>query len=129
MDSIKTHLKINQKLCGVPIKIGEGFATVRIILTDEMAVDSFGLIHGGFLFGVADYSAMLAVNDPNVVLAQSSFKFVKPSKIGDILEARAKVMNKDGKKYTVFVDIFKNDLLIGTGEFLCAVLSKHVLAP
>jgi len=65
----KTHLKINPALWGTPIELKEGFASVRLTVSEDMAADEYGLVHGGTIFGLADYAAMLAVNHPNVVLA------------------------------------------------------------
>jgi acyl-coenzyme A thioesterase PaaI-like protein len=48
-----------------------------------MVVDAHGLVHGGFVFGLADYAAMLAVNDPNVVLGAAEARFLKPVRRGD----------------------------------------------
>jgi len=55
-----------------------------------MVVDDHKLVHGGFIFGAADYAAMAAVNDPNVVLGSAEVSFLKPSKSGDsdILEGK-----------------------------------------
>jgi acyl-coenzyme A thioesterase PaaI-like protein len=43
-----------------------------------MAADQRGLVHGGFTFGLADYAAMVAVNDPNVVLGAAEVRFLAP---------------------------------------------------
>lgn len=32
-----------------------------------MAADEYRLVHGGFIFGLADYAVMLAINEPTVV--------------------------------------------------------------
>ena len=63
-----THLAIDRRLCGEPLEIAEGSAIVVLVTLPEMAADDRGLVHGGFVFGLADYAAMLAVNDPLVVL-------------------------------------------------------------
>ena len=42
----------------------------------------------GFIFGAADYAAMLAVNQPNVVLGAAETHFLKPSRVGDVLLAQ-----------------------------------------
>ncbi len=68
---IKTHLAIDRRLCGEPLELREGFASVELTTTREMEADSSGLVHGGFVFGLADHAAMLAVNHPNVVLGQA----------------------------------------------------------
>lgn len=125
---IKTHTKINRALCGTPQNISEGAAEVALDTTVDMAVDESGLIHGGFVFGLADYAAMLAVNHPFVVLAASDCRFLKPSRPGERLLANAKVIAQDGKKRTVEVFVTRGGEKIFTGEFACAVPDKHVLA-
>ncbi|MCJ7764640.1 MAG: thioesterase, partial [Thiovulaceae bacterium] len=57
-----THLKIDNSLCGEAVKIEQGLAQVRLVTTQQMAADSEGLVHGGFIFGAADFAAMCAVN-------------------------------------------------------------------
>jgi acyl-coenzyme A thioesterase PaaI-like protein len=93
-----------------------------------MAVDDFGLIHGGFVFGLADYAAMIAVNDPNVVLGAAEVKFLKPSMTNDMLVAEAKVSQENGNKRMVSVVVKKGDTEVFTGVFTCFVLKKHILS-
>ena len=66
-----------------------------------MAADDRGLVHGGFIFGMADYAAMVAVNDPLVVLGSAETKFLKPVQVGDTVEAVARVQSESGKKRIV----------------------------
>ena len=75
---IRTHEQIDQRLCGTPVHTENGVSKVTMNTSAEMAVDSLGLVHGGFIFGVADYAAMLAVNHPHVVLGGAEVKFLKP---------------------------------------------------
>ena len=77
---INTHTAINQTLCGNPATIEQDYCMVRLETQDDMRVDEHGLVHGGFIFGVADYAAMLAVNQPNVVLGAAEVQFLKPVK-------------------------------------------------
>jgi len=92
-----------------------------------MAADEYGLTHGGTIFGLADYAAMLAVNHPNVVLAGAKVKFLKPVQTGDVLLAKAKVEKTEGKKITVFVHVEKDADQVFSGEFICVIPNKHVL--
>ena len=126
---IKTHRQIKKELCGEPVTIEEGRATVSLKTTDEMAADEEGLVHGGFVFGMADYAAMLAVNEPFVVLAAANCKFTAPCKAGDTLTAKAEITSENGKRRIVTVDVTSSDgKSVFTGEFSCAVLAKHVLS-
>lgn len=124
---INTHQKIDRNLCGTPLEIKEGFSRVELLLTDNMSADESGLIHGGFIFGLADYAAMIAVNHPNVVLGSSDVKFLKPLKRGDTVVAEAKVENIAGKKHTVRVTVENKGTKVFEGTFTCFVLDKHVL--
>ena len=97
MDII-THQLIDNELCGKPVMVENGKSRVEYTTTPRMAADDSGLVHGGFIFGQADHSAMLAVNDPNVVLGSSDVKFLKPVKVGDIVISEAEVIEKKGEK-------------------------------
>ncbi len=126
---IKTHQKINKSLCGKPLSVEDDkFASVELKTTQEMSADEKGLVHGGFIFGAADYCAMLSVNHPNVVLGSAEVKFLKPTKAGEILYFEGIVISKEGKKRKVEV-IGKNqkDQIIFKGNFICFILDKHVL--
>lgn len=124
---INTHLKINKSLCGTPIELGDGYAKVKLQATEEMVADEKGLVHGGFIFGLADYASMLAVNHPNVVLAKAEVKFLKPVKLGDIMTSHAEVKEVDKNKYKVEAFVNVGDVKVFEGIFLCVVTSKHVL--
>ncbi|MDK2854038.1 PaaI family thioesterase [Thermococcus sp. PK] len=124
----RTHLLTSKELVGEPVKIEEGYAEVKLKTREEMKVDEYGLVHGGFTFGLADYAAMLAVNEPTVVLGKAEVKFTKPVKVGDELLAKAKVEEDQGKKKVVFVEVFnQNQEKVLEGKFYCYVLEKHVL--
>ncbi|HOO71712.1 MAG TPA: PaaI family thioesterase [Spirochaetota bacterium] len=124
---IKTHEKIDPELCGTPVELGEGTASVELLLTERMTADASGLIHGGFIFGLADYAAMLAVNRPTVVLAAAEVSFVKPAMSGDGLLAEASITAVHGKKRSVTVIISCKKEIIFRGMFTCAVPENHVL--
>lgn len=128
-----THLAIDHALCGEPVRLEPGFAEVRLTTVQAMVVDDRGLVHGGFVFGLADHAAMLAVNDPNVVLGAASTRFLKPLRVGEAVVARARVGGEagatSGRKRTVAVEVLRGDEPVMTGEFTCFVLDRHVLEP
>lgn len=92
-----------------------------------MAVDDRALVHGGFVFGLADYAAMLAVDDPNVVLGSADVRFLKPVVVGEPLVAEAVVESEAGKKRAVRVVVTRGADEVLTGTFTCYVLEHHVL--
>jgi acyl-coenzyme A thioesterase PaaI-like protein len=122
-----THLSISPALCGVPSDLGEGTATVTLTTTPQLAADDRGLVHGGFVFGQADYAAMLAVNDPNVVLGGADCRFLAPVAVGQRMTAVAVVDEVKGRKRGVEVTVTVGDRKVFTGRFTCFVLDQHVL--
>ena len=120
----KTHLKIDPRLVGALLALGEGSASAVLVTTPEMAADERGLVHGGFVFGLADYAAMLAVNDPNVVLGGAETRFLKPVRVGEGLEARARVEETDGRKSKVKVEVLRDSEAVMTGTFSCFTLDR-----
>jgi len=124
---ILTHQSIDAELCGKLIKLEANSSKVEYFTTKRMAVDHSGLVHGGFIFGLADYAAMLAVNHPNVVLGGADVKFTKPVKVNESIYAEAKVISSNGKKHIVNVVVKREKDTVFKGEFTCFVLEKHIL--
>jgi uncharacterized protein (TIGR00369 family) len=126
--NILTHRKIDRRLCGNPAAVDNGSSRVHFTASADMAVDDFGLVHGGFIFGLADHAAMIAVNDPNVVLGGAEVRFLKPVKTGESLVAEAEVKESTGKKRLVAVTVNRGSEAVFSGTFTCFVLEKHVLS-
>ena len=126
----RTHLKADPSLLGTSIHIEDGkLAVVELRAGPEMAVDEVGLVHGGFTFGLADYAAMVAVNDPYVVLGSSEVRFTAPVKVGDLMRATATVEGVEGKRRDVSVVVSVGERTVLKGKMVCYILSGHVLQP
>jgi uncharacterized protein (TIGR00369 family) len=121
-----THKMINKELCGLPLKLEDGYSKVKLKLTSNMIVDNTGLIHGGFIFSLADYAAMLAINHPNTILGGANVRFVKPVLIDETLIAEAIFIKTEGKKHIVDVSVKRKDDIIFTGEFICFTPDYHI---
>lgn len=124
---IYTHTKINQGLCGTVTLLEENRACVVLHTTQEMVSDEFGLIHGGFTFGGADYAAMVLVNDPNVVLVGASTRFLAPVKVGQSITFEATTRHTTGKKRDVHVIATVDGIKVFEGDFTTVTLEQHVL--
>jgi len=122
-----THLSIDPSLCGKVVKLEPGFAEVVLHTRHAMRAEEKGLVHGGFIFGSADYAAMCAVNDPNVVLGSATSKFIAPVKVGDVVVCKATVLSEKGKKREVGVEAFVEGKRVFEGSFTAFVLEGHVL--
>jgi acyl-CoA thioesterase len=124
---LKTHEEINRSLCGEIEKHEEGYVELRLITTAEMVADDQGLIHGGFIFSAADFAAMAAINEKNVVLVGSDCQFLSPVKLNDEVNMVARVRHKDGRKRNVHVEGFVLDIKVFHGEFKTVITERHVL--
>lgn len=126
---IRTHHALDRELCGTPEALAEGTATVSLTPTPRMQADETGLVHGGFVFGLADHAAMLAVNEPTVVLGAAELRLTAPVTVGQRLVAEATVAERSGKKHLVDVEVRAGDTVVLTGRLTCFVPPVHVLAP
>jgi acyl-coenzyme A thioesterase PaaI-like protein len=122
-----THLRASPAWVGRAVELAPGRATAELACTAEMAVDERGLVHGSFVFGLADYAAMLAVNDPNVVLGAADVRFLKPVVANDTVRAAATVESEAGRKRMVRVSVTRGGEEVLAGTFTCFVLDRHVL--
>jgi acyl-coenzyme A thioesterase PaaI-like protein len=123
-----THREISTALCGVPVALEPDRAVVELQALPEMRVDARGLVHGGFVFGLADHAAMLAINQPNVVLGSADVRLLAPVVVGDHLRAAAQRVRVEGKKHFVEVEVSRAEQCVFRGTFVCFVPAAHVLA-
>jgi acyl-coenzyme A thioesterase PaaI-like protein len=63
------------------LSVDEGAAVVKIVTTREMVADDHDLVHGGFIFGAADFTAMAAVKGANIGAASQPGTILKPFQI------------------------------------------------
>jgi len=123
---IRTHKLASKEWVGEVVEVGDNYAVVKLKTREEMKVDEFGLVHGGFTFGAADLAAMLAVNEETVVLYKAEVRFTAPVKVGEEIVAKAKVVEADGRKRKVEVEAW-TDKKVLEGVMFCYVPERHVL--
>lgn len=124
---LKTHQRISTEYSGRIQKLESGYVEVELETIKEMVADDLGLIHGGFIFSAADYAAMAAVNERNVVLVATDCQFLSPVKFGDIVNFKATVRHKEGRKRNVNVEGYVLDIKVFDGIFKTVVTERHVL--
>lgn len=124
---LNTHEKIDNDFCGRIEKVEKGHLELSLKTIPEMLADEQGLIHSGFIFSAADYAAMAAVNEKNVVLVGTNCQFLSPVRLGDIVQFIATVRHKEGRKRNVNVTGHVLDIKVFDGEFKTVVTDRHVL--
>ena len=124
---LQTHLMIDRTLSGDLEKLEKGYAQVKLQTNEDMRADSVGLVHGGFIFSAADFAAMAAVNEPNVVLAGCNCLFLAPVRVGDEVVFEAHVRHSEARKRNVTVTAYAYEVKVFEAEFKTVVTEKHVL--
>jgi len=92
-----------------------------------MTVDELGLIHNGFIFGAAEYAAVCAINEENVVIIGCRSKFFAPARLGDIITFEAKGKFEEARKREIKVIGIINSIKIFEGTFQAVLLEHHIL--
>lgn len=125
--ALNTHERINTVYSGEILKLESGYSKVILETIEAMRADEVGLVHGGFIFSAADFAAMVAVNEPNVVLASSNCLFLAPVRVGDSVTFEATEHQKEGRKRNVTVRGFVHEIKVFEGEFKTVITERHVL--
>ena len=124
----RTHQILDARFSGEPVEIEPGRATVRLETIPVMAADERGLVHGGFLFSAADHAAMLAVNEPTVVLAGAETSFLAPVRVGETVTFQARIEEgTEGSRPRIECRGTRGGDRVFQGTFRCVVLREHVL--
>lgn len=91
------------------VDIGPGRATITMTVKPEM-VNGQRIVHGGFIFTLADSTFAFACNSHNdrAVAAQGAITFIRPGKLGDILVATAREVSRSGRSGIYDVQVTAN---------------------
>jgi len=126
-ENLLTHDRVKNNICGNIIELKKGYAKTSLLTTEDMVSDDLGLIHSGFIYNAADYTAAVAVNEQNTIVIGSHFKFLAPAKIHDLIIFEAKAKFEDSRKREIKVVGKINDIKVFDGIFHAVVLEKHIL--
>jgi acyl-CoA thioesterase len=95
------------------LEVKTGQATLAMTVKPHM-VNGHGIVHGGFIFLLADSTFAFACNSHNerAVAAQCNISFIKPGKLGDRLVATAKEISRSGRSGIYDVRVTVDDIAI-----------------
>jgi acyl-CoA thioesterase len=90
--------KASQGLGMELVQAADGDAVVRMRVTGEM-VNGHGMVHGGYVFIVADTAFACACNShgPVALSAGADITYLQPTRPGAVLEARARECSTSGR--------------------------------
>ena len=102
-------------------EVGEGQATACLTVEPGM-INGIEVIHGGFVFALADYAFACAANSvlPRVATVDAQISFLAPARVGETLVAEATVSFNGGRRIIVDVTVRSDNrtvaLFRGTGR-------------
>ncbi|HET6298837.1 MAG TPA: hydroxyphenylacetyl-CoA thioesterase PaaI [Kribbella sp.] len=95
------------------VSVGDGTAELQMLVRDDM-VNGHGMVHGGFVFTLADSAFAFACNSRNqrTVAQGCDIVFVAPAARGDLLVAEARERATYGRNGLYDVTVRRGDDLI-----------------
>lgn len=95
------------------VEIASGRATLTMTVLPHM-VNGHSITHGGYIFTLADSTFAFACNTHNdrAVAAHCSISFIRPSKLGDRLVARAREISRIGRSGIYDVTVTADDVVV-----------------
>jgi len=92
---------------------GPGWARARMTVRSDM-VNGHDIAHGGLIFTLADTAFACACNGwgPVTVAADADITFLTPGRLGDVLEAEAKVRTRRGRTGIYDVTVRRGDEVV-----------------
>lgn len=102
-------------------EVGHGKATAHLTVEADM-INGIEVIHGGFVFALADYAFACAANSvlPRTATVDAQISFLAPAKLGETLTAEATVSFTGGRRIIVDVTVRSGQRTIalfrGTGR-------------
>ncbi len=96
---------------GMVVIAGEpGSAVVEMTIREDM-LNGFDVVHGGFIFALADTAFAIACNESDDVTlaAGAEISFLRPARLGQLLRATAERRTRSGRTGIYDVQVTDND--------------------
>ncbi|ARQ97502.1 acyl-CoA thioesterase [Campylobacter lanienae NCTC 13004] len=119
-------ISINSTLCGGIINMKPNYAKTALMTSNEMVFDDEKLIHGGFIFGAAEWAAHVAINTQYSVTISAKVNLYAPAKVGDLVEFEAHAYFEESKKREIKVIGTIKDIKVFEGTYQVVVLEEHI---
>lgn len=96
-------------------EVGPGTATLRMAVREDM-VNGHDIGHGGLTFTLADSAFAFACNSygRRTVAAAAEIRFRAPTRLGDVLVARARERSREGRDGTYDVTVTAGETVVAT---------------
>ncbi len=99
------------------VSAGDGRAELTMTVRPDM-VNGHGICHGGLTFALADSAFAFACNSwgPVTVAHSASVRFRSPVRLDEVLTARARMRDRDGRRGVYDVEVSAGGRVVATFE-------------
>ena len=122
--------KFSQWLGIEVLEVSFGYSKIRMTVREEM-INGFGIAHGGIAFSFADSAFAFACNSNGkiTVALDVSISFPKALKLGDVIIAEAKEINKTNRTGLYLIEVKnQNEDLVALFKGTCFRTEKDLFA-
>ncbi|NLM37189.1 MAG: transcription factor FapR [Firmicutes bacterium] len=100
----------------------------RMAAEPGMSLTRYNVIRGHYLFAQANSLAVAVADAPHALTGSAKVEFPNPAKVGEILTARARVLERRGRRFMVEVVTRVESKEVFQGRFLILALDEKTLA-
>ena len=95
------------------VDYGDGWARTTMTVRQDM-VNGHDICHGGLIFSLADTAFACACNSwgPVTVAAECTILFITPARLGDVLEAEARMRTRFGRAGIYDATVRRGDAVV-----------------
>lgn len=106
VNHLMAHDKFSQWLGIEVLEVASGYSKIQMLVREEM-INGFGIAHGGIAFSFADSAFAFACNSNGkiTVALDVSISFPKALKVGDVITAEAKEINKTNRTGLYLIEV------------------------
>jgi phenylacetic acid degradation protein PaaD len=129
MDSVARMLEADAASRALGIDVTDtaaGTASARLTIRADM-VNGHGIVHGAFVFAVADTAFACACNShgPVTVAASAHITFIAPARLGEVLEAHAVERTRFGRSGIYDVTVRRGEDVIAEFRGTSRVIERR----
>jgi acyl-CoA thioesterase len=121
--------KFSQWLGIEVLEVDFGYSKIKMTIREEM-INGFGIAHGGVAFSFADSAFAFACNSNGkiTVALDVSISFPKALKVGDVIIAEAKEVNKTNRTGLYLIEVKnQHDELVALFKGTCFRTEKDLM--
>ena len=121
--------KFSQWLGIEVLEVAFGYSKIKMTIREEM-INGFGIAHGGIAFSFADSAFAFACNSNGkiTVALDVSISFPKALKVGDVITAEAKEINKTNRTGLYLIEVKnQHDDLVALFKGTCFRTEKDLM--